>query len=208
MAGLNRSLTVKDMLSLRQKFLTIISRFQITSMTNEDVLYEFYYKMLRQSEKDGLNYLERYNGTTALTTWFYKPLQNMCYSLKTRENTVGGLAINSATPLEEAPEKEIDFDGSIIYLENLNVGQTDIAAQLMAYQLLDIAKNRFAGYCSTSSKGLPRSPYYVVKCLYNGLNKAQTANVLEVSTTFVDSLLKKFLGDPEVVRIKEEYMIN
>ena len=142
-----RQLTIKDLLGLKSKFLTIISRFQINSMDKEDVLYEFIFKMLKQSDKDGSNYLERWDGSTALTTWFYKPLQNLCYSIKTRENSVGGLAINSAARLEESAEREVEFDGSTLYLENyLSSNQEDISSNLLVKQLLEIAKIRFSTY--------------------------------------------------------------
>ena len=201
----DRPLQVKDMLALKQKFMTIVTRFQIKSLTTEDVLYDFYLKMLRPSEKDGLNYLERYDGSTALTTWFYKPLKNMCFSIKQREKSVGGQSINNAASIEEAPEKETEFDGSVLYLENFNAGQPSLEAVCMANQLLEIARIRYSDHRSTSSKGYPRSPFFVVKCLNNGLSKAQIAKVLECSTTFVESLLKKFLADAEVISIKQEY---
>lgn len=206
MPRVERELTLKDMMSLKPKFLTIISRYQIASESTEDVLNDFILKMLKPSENDGLNYLQRYNGSTTLSTWFYKPLKNLCYSIKQRENSKGGSAIVHAARVEEASERDEEFDGSALFLENYSFGERDITSDLMVSQLIDIAKDKYAGCHSRSTKGYPRSPYFVVCCLYNGLTKAQTSKVLEVSTTFVESLLNKFLKDKQVIQIKEEYL--
>ncbi len=202
----NHEFTVADMLQLKPKFLTIIRRYQITSFTAEDILGEFFYKMLRVSDKDGKNYLTRYNGTTTRSTWFYRPLQNLCFTLKTRENSKGGQAVAHALTIQESPERETEFDGTTLYLENFeSSNQTDLVSVLMARQLLDIAKDKYSGYHSCSSKGVPRSIFTAVKYLYAGLTKAQIARSLEVSPTFIDSQLKKFMNDKEVLAIKAEY---
>lgn len=203
-----KQLTYRDLMKLKQKFLTIISRYQITSMSKEDILYEFYYKMLRPSDSDGLNYLERWNGSTTIATWTYRPLKNLCYSIKQKENSKGGMPLTHAASIEESSDREEEFDGSTLFLENYNFGQCDLTSNLMVSQLINIAKERFSGFHSSSSKGYPRSPYFVLVATYNGLSKAQIAKILEVSTTFVDSLLKKFLRDDEVQRIKAEYTDN
>lgn len=204
----NNTLTLKDLMGLKSKFLTIISRYRIVSRAKEDVLYDFYYKMLKPSEVDGKNYLERWNGTTALSTWFYKPLKNYCYSLKQRELSKGGLSITHAASIVEASEREQEFDGTVLFLENHAVAQPDVSDTILVHQLLDLAKAKYSSCHSRSSKGYPRSPYFVVACLYNGLTKAQTSTILEVSTTFVDSLLKKFMRDVEVQQIKQEYIVT
>ena len=199
-------LTVEDMLRLKPKFMTIISRYQISSMSVEDVLSEFFVKMLRPSQKDGKNYLQRYDGSTALSTWFYRPLQNMCNTMKTRENSRGGRAITKAARIEEAPEKEVDFDGTTLYLENFESnGQLDMAAYLMGRQILRIAKDKYSSFSSLSETGIERSIFKMLFFLYNGLNKAQVARVLQVSTTFVDQKIKEFLKDSEVQAIRREY---
>lgn len=199
-------ISIKELLKLKPKFIIIISRFGIRSSRVEDVLQDFFLKILRQSDKDGKSYLERYDGSTTLATYLYKPLQNLCMTLKTRENSRGGMAITTAARLEEAPLREADFDGSVVYLENFMTSGSAIEDELLAYQLLAIAKERYSNYTSKSEKGLPRSVYMTVLLMYNGLTKAQTARLLNVSSTFVDSQLKKFQNDAEVLKLKKEWI--
>ena len=201
---------LQELIKLKPKFVTIISHFGIRSYTVQDILQDFFLKILRQSERDGLNYLERYDGSSTLATWLYKPLQNLCKTLKTRENSKRGLAITTAAKIEEAPEREQDFDGSTLYLENFKPSEeADVSDLLLAKQLLDIAKRRYSNYSSQSEKrNLPRSVYVIVQFLYNGLTKAQVARVLEVSSTYVDTQVRRFQNDPEVLKLKEEWLAS
>lgn len=197
---------VKDVLHLKQKMLSIITKYSIKSMLPEDILQEYYLRIFRQSDKDGKSYVERYDGSSTFATWLYKPLQNLCKTIKTRENSDAGKALLEAKVLEEAPEKEDDFNPDTLYLEHFVSSSINLEDELLATQLLEVAKQNFSSYHSTSPKGMPRSIYAIVLMTAKGFTKAEIARILDVSATFVDSQLKKFLQDKEVLIIKQEYL--
>ena len=157
-----------------------------------------------------MSYVERYDGSSTFATWLYKPLQNLCKTIKTRENSEVGKALIEAKYLEEAQENENVADLDTLYLENFNIDEQSledsVSNQILANQLLEIAKRNFSTYHSKSDRGVPRSVYAVVLMTAKGFSKAEIARIMDVSATFVNTQLNKFLQDKEVLGIKQLFL--
>lgn len=197
--GNPKTITVKDVLALKQKFITTINSYRIKSYDTQDILQEYYSRIFAISPKDLRNYVQRYDGSSTIATWLYGPLKNLCYSIKTRENTKGGLAISNAIKITQTKEDDSDepsLSSSVIPAVDLSAEDTVEAAQIM-----EIIERDYSGFNSKSSTGIERSPAKVIELIMQGYTKAEIAEKMEVSQTFINFLVKKLRKDVNLLKI-------
>lgn len=200
-------LTYEDVLSRKRKLMTAISCYHIESIQPEDIFSEFVCRIMTPSKKDGLNYLERWDGSSSTpASWLYGALRNLCNTIKTRECTRGGEAVTHASSIRQKFDEEDENGLNTICVSTILVDNgDDDDARFIAEELMKIAAERYSTFSSKSSAGIERSPFIVLKYMLDGYSRSEIAELLEVSTTFIASLIKKILNDPQVRVLQSEY---
>ena len=201
-------LSYEDVYAYKRKLMTAISCYHIESLNAEDIFSEFMLRIMTPSKRDGLTYLERWDGQSSTpATWLYGALRNLCNTIKTRECTRGGEAITHASSIRQTFDKEDENGLNTICVSTILVdNHEDSESKLIADQIIKIAAERYSTFSSRSSSGIERSPFTVIKYMSEGYSRSEIADILEVSTTFIASLIKRLLSDPQIRSLQLEYL--
>jgi len=177
----------------------------------EDIVADIFTKLIspcedeRQADKLGTNYLERYNGTTQVSTYLYGIAHNICRKKLKSER---GRNYKNQMSIDTSPG-DAEITGSTLFLDLFvtDPGTDNLEFKYSVEQIFRRLEEHpaFTKAHTFSSTGEPRTIKVIVQYLYKGYSPKEIATQLEVSPNWVYKMIKRLADDPVLEQIREAH---